>query len=108
MQGTRGWVVAEDDAHGGHNAIVGYAPIRFTHPLSETSLGGHAWYAFVRQDPDETYAPVKTLLGRVAMIGFGMVVGLASLGFFVGRLIVEPILLLQEQENRLHDQAPDE
>ena len=107
MQVTPGWVVAEDDAHGGHNAIVGYAPIRFTHPLSETSLGGHAWYAFVRQDPDETYAPVKTLLGRVAMIGFGMVVGLASLGFFVGRLIVKPILLLQEQADAIRQSVRD-
>ena len=107
MQATPGWVVAEDDAHGGHNAIVGYAPIRFTHPLSETSLGGHAWYAFVRQDPDETYAPVKTLLGRVAMIGFGMVVGLASLGFFVGRLIVKPILLLQEQADAIRQSVRD-
>ena len=107
MQATPGWVVAEDDAHGGHNSIVGYAPIRFTHPLSESSLGGHQWYAFVRQDPNETYAPVKTLLGRVAMIGFGMVIGLASLGFFVGRLIVKPILLLQEQADAIRQSVRD-
>src|SRR5712692_1603042 len=107
MQMTPGWVVAEDDAHGGHNSIVGYAPIRFTHPLSESSLGGHQWYAFVRQDPNETYAPVKTLLGRVAMIGFGMVIGLASLGFFVGRLIVKPILLLQEQADAIRQSVRD-
>src|SRR3989442_7739803 len=72
MQVTPGWVVAEDDAHGGHNAIVGYAPIRVTHPLSETSLGGHAWYSFVRQDPYESYAPLQNLPWRVAMIRFWM------------------------------------
>lgn len=97
MQTTPGWVVAEDDAHGGSDSIVGYAPITFTNPLTETSLGGHQWYAFVRQDPDETYAPIYALLQRVGMIGFGLVVALATLGFFVGRRIVQPILLLQAQ-----------
>src|SRR5438128_5163047 len=92
-----GWVVADDDAHGGHNSIVGYAPIRFSHEVSQSSLGGGAWYAFVRQDPAETYAPIYTLLRTVGMIGFGMVTALASLGFYVGRLIVKPILLLQQQ-----------
>src|SRR5436309_1330882 len=107
MQMTPGWVVAEDDAHGGHNSIVGYAPIRFTHPLSESSLGGHQWYAFVRQDPAETYAPVYTLLRTVGMIGFGMVTALASLGFFVGRLFVKPILLLQEQADAIRQSVQD-
>jgi two-component system, NtrC family, sensor kinase len=107
MQTTPGWVVAEDDAHGGHNSIVGYAPIRFTHPLSESSLGGHQWYAFVRQDPDETYAPVYTLLRAVGMIGFGMVTALASLGFFIGRLFVKPILLLQEQADAIRQGVRD-
>ncbi len=97
MQKTPGWVVAEDDAHGGYNSIVGYAPVRFSHAFSEASFGGHEWYAFVRQDPAETYAPVYTLLRTVGMIGFGMATVLASLGFFVGRLIVKPIVMLQEQ-----------
>jgi len=107
MQTTPGWVVAEDDAHGGHNSIVGYAPIRFVHPLSESSLGGHQWYAFVRQDPDETYAPVYTLLRTVGMIGFGMVTALASLGFFLGRLFVKPILMLQEQADAIRQGVRD-
>ena len=101
MQKTPGWVVAEDDAHGGHNSIVGYAPVRFTHAFSEGSLGGHEWYAFVRQDPAESYAPVYTLLKTVGMIGFGMVIVLASLGFYMGRVIVKPILMLQEQADAI-------
>jgi signal transduction histidine kinase len=101
MQKAPGWVVAEDDAHGGHNSIVGFAPVRFTHALSEFSLGGHEWYAFVRQDPAETYAPVYTLLRTVGLIGFGMVTVLASLGFYVGRLIVKPIVMLQEQADAI-------
>ena len=101
LQSTPGWVVAEDDAHGGHDSIVGYAPVHFTHALSGASLGGRAWYAFVRQDPAETYAPVYTLLRTVGLIGFGMVMVLASLGFYVGRLIVRPIVMLQEQADAI-------
>src|SRR5436309_15352373 len=107
MQMTPGWVVAEDDAHGGHNSIVGYAPIRVTHPLSESSLGGHQWYAFVRQDPDEAYARGYTLLRTVGMIGFGWVTALASLGCFLGRLLVKPILMLQGQADAIRQGLRD-
>jgi signal transduction histidine kinase len=107
MQPKPGWVVAEDDAHGGHNSIVGYAPIRFSHTLTESSFGGNQWYAFVRQDPTETYAPVYTLLRVVGLIGFGMVTVLASLGFYVGRLIVKPIVLLQEQADAIRQDVRD-
>jgi signal transduction histidine kinase len=107
MQKEPGWVVAEDDAHEGHNSIVGYAPIQFRHKLSEASLGGTEWYAFVRQDPAETYAPVYTLLRTVGLIGFGMVTALASLGFFVGKVIVKPILLLQQQADAIRQSVRD-
>ena len=107
MQTKPGWVVAEDDAHGGHNSIVGFAPINFTNKLSETSLGGNQWYAFVRQDPAETYAPVYALLRTVGLIGFGLVTALATLGFFVGKLIVKPVLLLQEQADAIRQSVRD-
>jgi signal transduction histidine kinase len=107
MQTKSGWVIAEDDAHGGHNSIVGFAPINFTNTFTESSLGGTKWYAFVRQDPAETYAPVYTLLKTVGLIGFGMVIVLASLGFYVGRLIVKPILLLQEQADSIRLRVRD-
>ena len=59
------WLVAEDDAHGGRDAIVGAAPIQFSHQLTPSSLGGDRWYAFIRQAPDETYAPIYSLLVTV-------------------------------------------
>lgn len=107
MKPVPGWVVAEDDAHGGHNSIVGYAPVRFSHALTESSLGGSSWYAFVRQDPSETYAPVYTLLRAVGLIGFGMVMVLASLGFYVGREIVKPIVLLHQQADAIRRDMKD-
>lgn len=95
------WLVAKDDAHGGHNSIVGAAPVRFAHQLSASSLGGEQWFAFVRQQPEETYAPIYSLLLTVGMIGFGLVIVLASLGFLVGRRIVSPILALRREADAL-------
>ena len=95
------WLVADDDAHGGHDSIVGAAPVRFKHRLTASSLGGKRWFAFVRQQPEETYAPIYSLLVTVGLIGFGLVVGLASLGFVVGRRTVSPILALKRETEAL-------
>lgn len=95
------WLVADDDAHGGRDAIVGAAPIRFNHPLTPSSLDGNRWYAFIRQAPDETYAPVYALLLSVGMIGFGLVIVLSGLGFVVGSRIVKPITALQREAEGL-------
>ncbi len=95
------WLVAEDDAHGGRNSIVGAAPVRFAHQLSTASLDGEQWFAFIRQQPEETYAPIYSLLVTVGLIGFGLVIVLASLGFLVGRRIVSPILALRREADAL-------
>jgi signal transduction histidine kinase len=91
------WLVAADDAHGGTNAIVGAAPVQFVHPLTPSSLGGDRWYAFVRQAPEETYAPIYSLLFTVGILGLALVVTLASLGFAVGSRIVRPLTFLQRE-----------
>lgn len=95
------WFVAEDDAHGGRQTLVGSAPVRIVHPLTTQSLGGATWIAFVRQQPEETYAPIYNLLITVGLIGFGLVVALASSGFFVGRRIVAPISSLRQEAEEL-------
>ncbi|MBM4124176.1 MAG: HAMP domain-containing protein [Nitrospira sp.] len=95
------WFVVDDDAHGGRDSIVGAAPVLFAHKLSAASLRGERWFAFVRQQPEETYAPIYSLLVTVGLIGFGLVVGLASLGFIVGRRIVSPILALRREAEAL-------
>ena len=97
------WLVAEDDGHGGRDAIVGAAPVRFVHQLTPSSLGGDRWFAFIRQAPEETYAPIYSLLVTVGMIGFGLVIMLSVLGFFIGYRIVKPLKALQrEAENLRH------
>lgn len=95
------WLVAEDDAHGGRNAIVGAAPVRFSHTLTPSSLGGDRWYAFVRQAPEETYAPIYSLLLTVGVIGFGLVIVLSAFGFLVGYRIVKPLAALQREAEGL-------
>jgi len=95
------WLVADDDAHGGRDAIVGAAPVRFNHTLTPSSLGGDRWYTFVRQAPEETYAPIYSLLLTVGMIGFGLVIVLSAFGFFVGYRIVKPLAALQREAEGL-------
>lgn len=95
------WLVADDDAHGGRDAIVGAAPVRFSHTLTPSSLGGDRWYAFVRQAPEETYAPIYSLLLTVGVIGFGLVIVLSAFGFLVGYRIVKPLAALQREAEGL-------
>ena len=64
-----GWTVAADDSHGGRNALVGFAPVRFGESLAPGSLGGKQWITVVRQDPQETYAPLAELVAKVLLYG---------------------------------------
>lgn len=95
------WLVADDDAHGGRDAIVGAAPVYFSHQFTPSSLGGDRWYAFIRQAPEETYAPIYSLLVTVGLIGFGLVIGLSVFGFLVGYRIVQPLKALQREAEGL-------
>jgi signal transduction histidine kinase len=95
------WLVADDDAHGGRDAIVGAAPVRFSHQLTPASLEGNRWYAFIRQAPEETYAPIYSLLLTVGIIGFGLVIVLSAFGFLVGFRIVKPLAALQREAEGL-------
>ena len=97
-QPTAGWVVAEDDSHGGKNAIVGYAPVRFPVALARESLGGNGvqWIAFVRQDPKETFAPLNQLIWKVSAGAIGVFVLMLVAGRFLARRIVRPIQVLQQ------------
>src|SRR5437899_6854783 len=98
-QPKAGWVVAEDDSHGGRNGIVGYAPVQFPIPLALESFGGVGieWITFVRQDPAETYAPLRQLLQRVSAAAVGVFFLMLLAGRFLARRIVRPIQVLQER-----------
>ncbi len=96
-QPMAGWVVAEDDSHGGKNSIVGFAPVRFPVSLAPESLGGGGveWLTFVRQDPRETFAPLNQLLWKVSLGAVGVFLLMLLAGLFLARRIVRPIQALQ-------------
>lgn len=90
------WGIAVDDAHGSNNSIIGFAPVNSTFKMGKDNFGGKAWYIFIRQLPEETYAPMYTLLWEVSFLGIALVVVLSLTGFYAARRIVKPIGLLTE------------
>lgn len=90
-----GWIVAQDDGHGGKDSIVGFSPVEGVSSLSAL-FGGNRWHSFIRQAPEETYAPIDSLLRAIFFSG-GLSIGfLAIIGFVVSGRLVEPIQILQK------------
>ncbi len=91
-----GWTVAEDDSHGSRNALIGFAPVRFSEGLTPGSLGGHQWITVVRQDPQETYARLAELVVKVLLCGVLVLALLWGTGMLVARRIAHPIQVLHD------------
>jgi PAS domain S-box-containing protein len=91
-----GWTMASDDSHGSQNTLIGFAPVRFVERLAAGSIGGKHWVTVVRQDPEETFAPLGELVARVALFGLMVLAALWGTGVVVARRIALPIQLLQE------------
>ncbi|MBI3398589.1 MAG: sensor histidine kinase [Deltaproteobacteria bacterium] len=89
-----GWAVVKDNAHEGINAIAGFAPLTST-DVMKNAFDGNKWYIFVSQSPDESYAPIYTLLKRMVFLLIFSIVILSAMGFWAARRIVEPIRVLQ-------------
>ncbi len=84
-----GWGIAEDDGHGATDTVVGYAPV------PGLKLPGNSWHVFVRQQPGESYAPIRDQLRNLAAIGLVMLGLLWAIGRYVAARIVRPIHTLQ-------------
>ena len=96
-----GWMEANPDSHGAYDSIVGYAPLHLGVPLAPESFGGEQWHMLVRQDPAETYAPLKQLLIKVVSYGVAVFVILWVTGVVVAGRIVKPIQTLYEGVQRI-------
>ncbi len=92
---SEGWAIVKDNAHGGKNAIAGFNSISYSIKGSKDSKDS-SWYIFVSQSPAESFAPIHTLLKRLASILFLSVIVLSAMGFLAARRIVQPIKLLQK------------
>ena len=86
-----GWGVAGDDAHGGKDSIIGFAPVKATLYSESDWFDGNKWYVFIRQTPSEMYAPIYSLLIRVSIFGSVMIIFLSLTGVYAARKIVKPI-----------------
>lgn len=84
-----GWAIAEDDGHGATDTVIGYAPV------SGLKLPDNTWHVFVRQQPSESYAPIRAQLRNLAIIGIVMLGLLWAMGRYVAARIVRPIHQLQ-------------
>lgn len=95
IQKGEGWEIVSDDAHGGKNSIIGFSPLVYINSMGNENIGGHKWYTFVRQAPEETFAPVYRLLMLILIFESILVLSICILGvFIVRRLIVQPIGIL--------------
>lgn len=97
-----GWGIAEDDAHGAHDTVIGFAPVR--------GLGkpNNTWHMFVRQHPSETYAPIRQQLWDLTFIGLVMVGLLAAIGRYVAARIARPIQVLRKGVEAISQGTYDE
>lgn len=84
-----GWGIAEDDGHGARDTVVGFAPV--------PGLGApdNSWHVFIRQQPAESYAPIRDQLRNLAIIGFVMIGLLWAIGRYVATRIARPIHTLK-------------
>lgn len=86
-----GWGVVKDDAHGGHASIIGFAPVRSTLISENGWFDGNRWHIFIRQSPEEVYAPIYSLLVRISVFGAALIALLSLTGVYAARKIVRPI-----------------
>lgn len=102
QSGGSGWASTNDDPrYPGQEAITGFAPVSITFKLGEGNFGGKNWTVFTSQDPQETFAPVYTLLQWMVFIGLLGSGVLGFLGFVAARRIVKPIEELQRGTERI-------
>jgi PAS domain S-box-containing protein len=86
-----GWEVAKDDGHGGVNSIIGFAPVEATLNPEKGWFDGNKWYVFVRQSPDEVYAPIYSLLIRISIFGVVLITMISFAGVYAAGKIVWPV-----------------
>ncbi len=89
-----GWTMDKDEH--GISSIIGFSAVEWGAKFSASSLGGKNWYIFVRQDVPETYAPILSLLWRVALVGVLLIGVFTLFALSMARQIVRPLLILQD------------
>lgn len=84
------WAEVREDSHGSGGGIVGIAPVALPFPITQERV----WHILVRQDPEETYGPARTLMWKLAGFWVGAIGLIALAGSLVARRIVQPLEIL--------------
>jgi PAS domain S-box-containing protein len=95
------WMEVQDDTHGHGGGIIGFASVALRSGIVQTET----WSILVRQDPTETYAPLRALTWKLALFGMLAIVVVALLRWRLGRRIVQPINALVERVQLLGQQS---
>jgi PAS domain S-box-containing protein len=95
------WMEVQDDAHGQGGGIIGFASVA----LRPGIVQAETWSILVRQDPNETYAPLRLLVWKLAAFGMLVIAVVALLRWRLGRRIVLPINALVERVQLLGQQS---
>ena len=77
-----------------YSGIKGSPIELFTSDLTGLPLPDSSWHIFVRQQPGESYAPIRDQLRNLAAIGLVMLGLLWAMGRYVASRIAQPIQIL--------------
>lgn len=91
-----GWIRTENDGHGGKkDSLIGHAPLIGLNGYLQRK--GRSLFAFVWQDSEEIFAPIRSLQHGVILAGFTALLLLGLLGFYASTRVVKPIRRLSEE-----------
>ncbi len=98
------WVRMDRDTHGGKGGIIGVASVVLPAPIVQARV----WHILMQQDPEETFEPLLTLVGKLAAFWFGAVGFILWLRWRLARRIVQPLTALIHRVNLLERSGPSE
>ena len=98
---TTAWMEVQDDVHGQGGGIIGFASVALRTGIVQTDR----WSILVSQDPNETYAPLRLLMWKLAAFGLLTIAVVGLLRWRLGRRIVQPINTLVERVQLLGQQS---
>ena len=97
--GKVGWSITKNDGHGKRVfSIVGYAPLTGVNSFLPS---GESWHMFVWQDSREIFAPAKSLLIGVLLVGLLSMGLLVALSYYASSRIAKPIQRLRDEARRI-------
>ncbi len=96
-----GWIRAKDDGHGGKNSIVGFSPVTKINKIITGGGSDKRWHTFIRQEPSETYEPIRLLQRVTTIAGLVLIALLTGIATFMANRLARPIDLIRDGARRI-------